>query len=367
MHDQKSRCVIRGCGGVGHAEQFLRNLRQIMKISYSPGGPRGVLSAGQSATRDSEMGAASSAASSQAETAAGGVFLEMTDVDLLNRFSSDRDEAAFAALVNRHGPMVQGVCRRIVEDVHAAEDVFQAVFLVLARKSTAIRRPELLANWLYGVACRIARKARVKAIRNEARRRWAVKTPTGEQLLDLDLEWHELKQVLDEEISRLPEKYRVPLVLCYLHGQTNAQAAAQLGWPAGSMSERLSRAREILRKRLTRRGLNLSAALLAVLLSQKAAVAAVSPALVANTAETAVAYAAEGQADNALSPNVLELVLDATGPAISAYQKLIVAVMALLLAAVLARPSLGFSKISQWFGTSASANSSQSQSSSCHK
>ena len=126
---------------------------------------------------------------------------EISDADLLERFSLRRDEAAFTALVNRHGPMVQGVCRRIVGDAHAAEDVFQAVFLVLVRKCATIRRPELLANWLYGVACRIARKARMKAIRNEARERCAAQMPTRDQRLDL--EWGELKQILDEEMSQI--------------------------------------------------------------------------------------------------------------------------------------------------------------------
>src|SRR5579864_4906492 len=103
---------------------------------------------------------------------------ELSDEQLLHQFSSVRDETAFETLVRRHGPMVQGVCRRILGDVHAAEDAFQAVFLVLVRKSASIRRPELLANWLYGVACRIARKARISAIRKETRERRAGKMPT---------------------------------------------------------------------------------------------------------------------------------------------------------------------------------------------
>lgn len=275
---------------------------------------------------------------------------EISDADLLERFSLRRDEAAFAALVNRHGPMVQGVCRRILGDAHAAEDVFQAVFLVLVRKSSTIRRPELLANWLYGVAFRIARKARIKAIRHEARERWAERMPTREQVLDL--EWGELKQVLDEEMSHLPEKYRAPLVLCYLQGQTNAEAAAQLGWPAGSMSERLSRARELLRRRLSRRGLNLSAALLAVLLSQKAASAAVSPVLVATTVKTAVSYAADSAASGGLSPNVLDLILDPARPALVGFLKTFSVALVLALAIVLLWPSRGFSAKLSWFGTS---------------
>jgi RNA polymerase sigma factor (sigma-70 family) len=278
---------------------------------------------------------------------------EMSDADLLERFSARRDEAAFTALVNRHGPMVQGVCRRILGNAHAAEDVFQAVFLVLVRKSATIRRPELLANWLYGVAFRIARKARIKAIRQEARERWAEKMPTREQVLDL--EWGELKQVLDEEMNQLPEKYRAPLVLCYLQGKTNAQAAAQLGWPTGTMSERLSRARELLRRRLSRRGLSLSAALLAILLSQKAASAAVEPVLVATTVETAVSYAASGAAAGSLSPNLLDLVLDPARPALVSYLKTLSIALALALAIVLLAPSLGFSAKFLWL-SSASVN-----------
>src|SRR5215471_16732616 len=161
---------------------------------------------------------------------------ELTDTELVRQFADTRSEAAFEALVRRHGPMVQGVCRRILGNAHDAEDVFQAVFLVLARKPGSIRKPELLGNWLYGVACRIARKARIKSIRKVTLERRAGQMPTQDQLLEL--EWAELKTVLDDELSRLPEKYRAPLVLCYLCGQTNAEAAAQLGWPSGSISER---------------------------------------------------------------------------------------------------------------------------------
>jgi RNA polymerase sigma factor (sigma-70 family) len=274
---------------------------------------------------------------------------ELSDAELLERFTQRRDEAAFEALVNRHGPMVEGVCRRIIGNAHAAEDVFQAVFLVLVRKSGTIRRPELLANWLYGVACRVARKARIKAIRNAARERWTEKMPTREQ--NLDAEWNELKQVLDEEMSQLPEKYRAPLVLCYLHGQTNAQAAAQLGWPTGSISERLSRAREMLRKRLTRRGLNLTSALLAVLLTQKASAATVSPALVSTTVKTAVSYAARPEATDVVSPSVHELVLYASRPMIAGYLKTCSVALALAVAIVLIWPAHGFSARFLWSGS----------------
>jgi RNA polymerase sigma factor (sigma-70 family) len=269
-----------------------------------------------------------------------------SDAELLQRFSSRRDEAAFTELVNRHGPMIQGVCRRILANSHEAEDVFQAVFLVLVQKSASIRRPELLANWLYGVACRIARKARIRAIRQEARERKAEKMPTHEQLLDL--EWVELKKVLDEELSRLPEKYRAPLVLCYLRGQTNAEAAAQLGWPSGSISERLAQARETLRKRLNRRGMNLTAALLAVLLSEKAASAGVAPGLVSATVDGAVAMAAGKGAAGGVAPRVLKLTRDGTEPVLSGFLKTVSLIVALFLAVGLVSPALGFSDRPLW-------------------
>jgi RNA polymerase sigma factor (sigma-70 family) len=254
----------------------------------------------------------------------GAMTVEIADQDLLRQFASRRDESAFESLVQRHGPMVQGVCRRILGDAHDAEDAFQAVFLVLARKSRSIRKPELLANWLYGVACRIARKARIRAIRKESRERRAGtmpvagKIPVAGQLLDL--EWLELKAVLDDELQQLPEKYRAPLVLCYLHGQTNAQAAEQLGWPTGSISERLARAREILRARLNRRGLTLSAGLLALLLSQKAASADVSPLLVHATVKVGVSSASKTTTSIA-SKTVLELAGDASARPVTAYLK----------------------------------------------
>jgi RNA polymerase sigma-70 factor (ECF subfamily) len=168
-----------------------------------------------------------------------------------------------------------------------------------------------LANWLYGVACRIARKARLKMTRDAARERCAVNVSLQEKWLDI--EWDELKQALDEEVSQLPEKYRAPLVLCYLQGQTNAQAASQLGWPLGSISERLSQAREMLRRRLNRRGMNFTAALLTVLLTEKAASAAVPPVLVSATVKMAMLDAARKSAADTVAHSVLELLGKASG------------------------------------------------------
>ncbi|MBI3865261.1 MAG: sigma-70 family RNA polymerase sigma factor [Planctomycetia bacterium] len=280
-----------------------------------------------------------------------------SDAELLTQFSAARDEGAFSELVRRHGPLVLGVCRRILGDVHAADDVFQAVFLVLARKAGSIKKPELLANWLYGVACRIARKARTRTIRNVNRERCAVSMPMTEERLEL--EWAELKQALDEEVSRLPEKYRAPLVLCYFQGQTNAQAAAQLGWPLGSMSERLAQAREMLRTRLNRRGMRLTTALLAILLTQKAASAAVSTTLVATTVKTAVTGSVKSATTASVSHSVLELARESAGLPFASAGKVLVLTIVIMASAVSICRSQGISidlssMIPGWAGGQAS-------------
>jgi RNA polymerase sigma factor (sigma-70 family) len=218
------------------------------------------------------------------------------DPQLLERFLRRKDHDAFAALVRRHGPMVLAVCRRLLPEPHDAEDAFQATFLVLVRKASDVGRPERLGNWLYGVAYRIALKARGR----EARRR-RTEQPLAEVPVEggvADLVWRELRPVLDEELSRLPEKYRAPVVLCYLEGVSKRAAARQLGWPEGTLSVRLHRAREILRGRLTRRGLALSAGVVAAALARGAAPAAVpihlAAAAVAGPAPAPVAALAEG-------------------------------------------------------------------------
>src|SRR5437764_322999 len=188
-----------------------------------------------------------------------------TDAWLLHRFASDRDEAAFATLVERHGPLVLSVCRRVLGTVQDAEDAFQATFLVLARKAGAIREPDLLGNWLYGVASRIARKARAGVSKRQMHEKQVRLLPSLEA--PASAEPNDLGPVLDEELSRLPEKYRAALVLCYLEGKTNEEAARLLRWPTGTVKGRLARARDLLRTRLARRGLQASALLLATVLS----------------------------------------------------------------------------------------------------
>jgi RNA polymerase sigma factor (sigma-70 family) len=214
------------------------------------------------------------------------------DGHLLARFAAARDEAAFAALVRRHGPMVLGVCRRLLRDAHEAEDAFQATFLVLVHKARSIGRPESLGPWLHGVAYRTAARAR-QAARRRAREREAAAMPDGDPAVEAV--WGELRGLLDEELGRLAQKYRAPLVLHYLEGKSTEEVARQLGCPKGTVLSRLARGRDRLRDRLVRRGATLSVWTLVLVLAEKAAPAAV-PAVVAEGAVKAAALTAAGQA-----------------------------------------------------------------------
>jgi RNA polymerase sigma factor (sigma-70 family) len=176
-----------------------------------------------------------------------------SDADLLKQFIEQRDESAFATLVRRHGAMVLGVCRRVVQNPHDAEDAFQATFLILVRKAAALARRELLANWLHGVAYHTALKARAAAMKRRARERQVTAVPEV-AAREVDLWSTELRALLDQELGRLPEKYRVAVILCDLEGKTRKAAARLLGCPEGSLSSRLARARALLAKRLARRG-----------------------------------------------------------------------------------------------------------------
>jgi RNA polymerase sigma factor (sigma-70 family) len=210
------------------------------------------------------------------------------DRELLEQFRSHRDETAFAALVRRHSPMVVGVCRRVLRHAQDAEDAAQATFLVLARKASSIRKGEAVGSWLYGVASRIARKLQGQNFRRHGRLRRAAELPLPEN--QADAPWQEFLAILDEELGRLPSAYRAPLVLCYLEGRTQDQAARQLGCSLGKLRGRLERGRACLRSRLARRGLCLSATLLAANLAQGSASAL--PALAAGgLAEAAVTFA----------------------------------------------------------------------------
>ena len=213
---------------------------------------------------------------------------DQSDRQMLERFAATRDEAAFAALVERHAPLVWGACRRVLGNEPDAEDAFQATFLVLARRAGSVRWRDEIGNWLYAVAVTVARKAKAQAARRRSREReaQAMSNPAASDQADRD----ELRAVLDEEVARLPEKYRRPVVLCCLQGKTYAEAARLLGWPEGTVSGRLARARELLARRLTRRGLALSGGLLAAVLVPEVGSAA-PPALLQATIKAAPAFA----------------------------------------------------------------------------
>jgi RNA polymerase sigma factor (sigma-70 family) len=215
---------------------------------------------------------------------------DLTDDILLERYTSRRDEAAFAALVRRHGPLVLGTCRRVLHHEQDAEDAFQAVFCVLARRARSIHHRAALGAWLHAVTYRIARKARAGRERRPMSETPFPDVPAEER--SPEWLWREIQPVLDEEVNRLPEKYRHAFVLCYLEERTTEQAAAQLGCPQGTVLSRLARARERLRTRLTRRGLALSAAALAATLGSQATRAAVQADLAHAAVQTAARYAA---------------------------------------------------------------------------
>jgi RNA polymerase sigma factor (sigma-70 family) len=230
---------------------------------------------------------------------------DSSDGGLLQRFVAHRDEAAFADLLYRHGPMVLGVCRRVLGDGPDVEDAFQATFLVLVRKAGSIQRQESVASWLYGVAARVSRQARLSAARRRGHERQAPVMPTTDERDAV--EWRDLRPLLDEELERLPEKYRAPLVLCYLEGKTHEEAAQQLGWPSGTVCGRLARGRDLLRGRLVRRGVTLSAPALTVPLAAEAT-AALPTALFHSTKTAAMLFAASGaMASGAVSAHAVAL------------------------------------------------------------
>jgi RNA polymerase sigma factor (sigma-70 family) len=227
---------------------------------------------------------------------------QLTDGELLEAFVTRWDETCFEALVRRHGPMVLGVCQRVLRNPHDAEDAFQATFLVLIRRAKAVPRAAV-GNWLYGVAYRTALDARRTAARRRARERSEddMSHPTTEPTED----WAELRPLLDAELSRLPDKYRSAVVLCDIEGLTRAEAARQLGVPEGTVSGRLTTARRKLADRLARRGVTLSGAALGLLLGQ-AATAAVPPPLLVVTVQAGEVLVA-GMAVGGIAPRVTAL------------------------------------------------------------
>ena len=216
----------------------------------------------------------------------------LSDEQLLDHFVERREDAVFEEIVGRHGPMVWGVCRRVLRDRHDAEDAFQATFIVLARKAASVMIREKLGHWLYGVAYQTAMKA--KSMRAKRRMREVQVAEVPERIVVSDDLRDACAESLDWELSRLPDKYRIPIVLCGLEGRSHREAAEQLGWRVGTVSSRLSRGRSMLAERLTRRGLSLSGGLLAVLLAQESASAAMPTELIVSTARAASRIGARG-------------------------------------------------------------------------
>jgi RNA polymerase sigma factor (sigma-70 family) len=233
----------------------------------------------------------------------------MRDGELLAAFVASRDPTAFEALVRRHGPMVLGVCRRILRHPHDAEDAFQAAFLVLARRAASVLPREAVGNWLYGVACRTALEARRMIARRRAKELQAGAVPRSTAIPESCSP--DLLELLDDELNRLPDKLRLPVVLCDLEGRTRREVARQLDIPDGTLSNRLAAGRRALARRLSDRGVTLSSGALTAALAQATAASAVSPPLVTATVRAALAAgpAAAGAASalvSALTEGVLK-------------------------------------------------------------
>src|SRR5262245_51273690 len=199
-----------------------------------------------------------------------------TDGELLECFVVRREEAAFEALLQRHGPMVLGVCRRVLQNEDDAEDAFQATFLVLVRKAASIRPHGMVGNWLYGVAHTTALKAKAMRTKRLAKERTAAGRPKPD---DPAQTWARLSGLLDQELKGLPDKYRAAIVLCDLEGKSIKEAALHLGCPPGTIGTRLMRGRSLLSRRLARHSLGFSGAVIATQIAQRAAGSGVPPTL----------------------------------------------------------------------------------------
>lgn len=255
---------------------------------------------------------------------------DRTDRELLQQFATKRDESSFAGLVERHGPLVWNVCHRVLRDRHDAEDAFQATFLVLARRASSVCKKEAVGSWLYGVAYRTALSQRRAAQRRRRREKQGqVREP--EQPASATAALHELQAMLDEEVARLPAKYRAPFMLCCLEGKSYAQVARELGCKEGTVSSRLAKARELLQGRLTRRGVTLSAALTAATVSSTAETA---PAALVEATAKGVVLSLSGAADTGVSAQAVILAKGATKTLSATMRKL--GVILLLTAAPMA-------------------------------
>jgi RNA polymerase sigma factor (sigma-70 family) len=274
----------------------------------------------------------------------------LSDRALLDRYLDDRNDDAFAALVHRHAGLVLGVCQRIVHDGHAAEDCFQAVFLVLATKAGSLKRHDMIGPWLHAVARRVALKANALARSRSGREQHAARS-----LLDCQassLEWRELSPVLDDAVARLPGKYRVPFVLCYLQGKSVREIARLQNLPLGTVASRLARARAQLRVKLVRQGITLSAGSLAIALSETRASALASQSLIEGTLEVSKLLVAGVGASELLSHSTVNLMRGTVPMTIFANLKSLTGILAALAIGV---ALLGYCSIAL-FGADADEN-----------
>jgi RNA polymerase sigma factor (sigma-70 family) len=259
---------------------------------------------------------------------------ELPDHQLLERFARQKDADAFAALLKRHGPMVLGVCRGVLHDLHDAEDAFQAAFVLLAQKAGSIHRREAVGAWLYRVAYRVAVRARAGAARRRVIEQKAVTMPPADPVLDLSL--REVRTILFEELESLPEPYRAPLVLCALEEKSLEESARLLGWTRGAVKWRLQRGRQLLRACLRRRGLEVPAALSAVALAPHSSPGRVAAALTDSTLRAVVQVAAGGGLAGAASAEVTALIQGASNAMFSGKVKIATALLLVASAALAA-------------------------------
>jgi RNA polymerase sigma factor (sigma-70 family) len=284
---------------------------------------------------------------------------ELSDGQLLERFAQLGDQAAFTVLVRRHGPMVLGVCRRVLHHAHDAEDAFQATFLVLVHKARSLRQSNLLSSWLHGVAYRTALHARSRTARRSLHEREAARlSPTASEREPV---WKALLERLDEELACLPEKYRAPLVLCYLEGKTHAEAARFLGWPVGSMSARLARARELLRRRLQRREKSFPAVLFPLFLARPLEPVSLPGWLLDTACQAALELAAKKTMAGGLATSAVRALADATLQALPVPgRRWLVPILLALALLLLGATGFVYSQTGGWpFGPSAVQSHSQ--------